>query len=241
MKKYILLIALLTGQYAGNAQEITFDTLSVKKYGLTFKNGVVLDLVYEFVYPTNDTPNTRRIRDLMILDFFGTVDSLIMPLKDASERYEKAILEDYATQQPNTKHQYSTQYSAIRIVNNKVLVLMMQQYFDMGGAHGLEPSSYSCYDLVTGERLTLDDLVSRENQAKILRLIREQLLVTHSKDISEKATIENALFMLLPKGILFTYNQYWIGSYADGIIRATIPYSKFRHLLKPSAQQYFYE
>ena len=50
-------------------------------------------------------------------------------------------------------------------------------------------------------------------------------------------TIEN--FMMLPKGIQFVYNEYIAGPYGAGVIRVTVPLSKFRHLLKDSALTYF--
>lgn len=215
--------------------DLAFDTLMVKKGGLIFRNGVTLDLAYSFVYPINNTPEINKVRNLMIQDFF--FNDTILTLSEAAVRYEKDILKEYASQTSNTTHQYSQQYSAVRIINDKILVLMMQGYCYWGGTHGLEPVSYGNYDLRRGERISLDMLFPKDKEPELLELIKAKLENFNS---TEKVFISDK-FMLLPKGIQFCYNQYWIGSYSEGIIKVTLPYSKIKRLLNQSAHYYFHE
>lgn len=95
MKNYILIFialgifAILNRSYAQNSPVISFDTITVKKYGQTFKNGVILDFVYQFVFPTNDTPAIKRIREQMIRSFFGVKSP--MPLDQVQRHYERTV------------------------------------------------------------------------------------------------------------------------------------------------------
>lgn len=65
----LVILPILNRSYAQNNPVISFDTLIVEKYGLTFKNGVILDFSYQFVYPTNDVPEIKLIREQMIQSF----------------------------------------------------------------------------------------------------------------------------------------------------------------------------
>ena len=243
MKNYILIFialgifAILNRSYAQNSPVISFDTITVKKYGQTFKNGVILDFVYQFVFPTNDTPAIKRIREQMIRSFFGVKSP--MPLDQVQRHYERTVFQDYATQLPDAgiSHQYHNEYSGITINYDKVLVFYTQSYIFWGGAPGLEPSLYTCYDLQTGHKITLQDLFSNANKDKILTMIKHELI---GKYYQEKTYLTDN-FLLLRKGIRFVYNPYQIASYGDGHIVITLPLSKIQHLLKPCALTYFEE
>lgn len=134
-------------------------------------------------------------------------------------------------------HQYHNEYSGITINYDKVLVFYTQSYIFWGGAHGLEPSLYTCYDLQTGHKITLQDLFSNANKDKILTMIKHELI---GKYYQEKTYLTDN-FLLLRKGIRFVYNPYQIASYGDGHIVITLPLSKIQHLLKPCALTYFEE
>lgn len=246
MKNCILiLIALsifpmLNCSYAQNNPEISFDTLTVKKYGQTFKNGVILDFVYQFVYPTNDTPAIKRIKEQMIQSFFNTASP--MSLEQAQRHYEKTVFhQEYATQLPDADipHQYHNEYSGITINYDKVLVFYIQSYINWGGLHNVESCQYTCYDLQIGDEISLEDLFRGAGKDKILAMIEAELN-EHYCPIQKVFVTDN--FMLLPKGIMFVYNTCdEMGCRADGIIKVTLPLSKIRHLLKPTALTYFEE
>lgn len=234
----LVILPILNRSYAQNNPVISFDTLIVEKYGQTFKNGVILDFSYQFVYPTNDVPEIKRIREQMIQSFFGVESP--MSLEQAQQHYEGTIFhQEYASQQPDAaiSHQYYSEYSGITINYDKVLVFYTKSYVFWGGMHGLEPCQYTCYDLQTGCKITLQDLFSNANKDEILTMIKHELM---GKYYQEKAYLtEN--FLLLPKGIRFVYNPYQIASYGDGHIVVTLPLSKIRHLLKARALTYFEE
>ena len=84
MKNHLLVITvlaifpILNCSYAQSCDTISLDTLTVEKYGQTFKNGTAVDFVYQFVYPTNNTPAIRRIREQMIQSFKLSTNELLI-------------------------------------------------------------------------------------------------------------------------------------------------------------------
>lgn len=106
MKNYLLIFMalvifpMLNYSYAQNSSVISFDTLTVEKYGQTFKNGVILDFACQFVYPTNDTPAIKRIREQMIQSFFNVESP--MPLEQAQRYFEKKAFETRKKHQKNS-------------------------------------------------------------------------------------------------------------------------------------------
>lgn len=242
MKNHLLVIAvlaifpILNCSYAQSCDTISLDTLTVEKYGQTFKNGTAVDFVYQFVYPTNNTPAIRRIREQMIQSFFNIETS--MPLEQAQRHYEKE--EMIETKYFGDSPCWNTTYSGIKISNNKVLSFFIQEYYYGGGPHSYEYSQCQCYDLQTGNRITLQDLfyaiqTDYPNDNELLCLINDQLYPRYNL---ETHFISHD-FALLPQGVMFIYDLYDIGSYADGIQRVILPFSKIRHLLKPIALTYF--
>lgn len=222
--------------------EWQFDTITVK-HGYEFKNNQRLYLSYQFIYPTNETFPIERIKEQVIREFFeyeekDTVLNLLDVAKKGFETGIKDEVSEYIEIEKGsyTSRNYNERYSAIRIVNNKVLVYMIQDYWYAGGSHGLEPSSATNYDLQTGNKITIDDLFTEQSKTKILELIKREIDITPQSDIS---VTEN--FMMLPKGIKFCFNPYQIASYSEGRIDATLKYSEFKHLLKPDAVHYFHE
>lgn len=215
-----------------NSFALALDTLTVKKYGLKFKNGVILDFAYSFIYPTENTPEINRIRDLMIQDFFSTNSTLTLP--EAIKRYEKTTFAERQSQLPNNSHQHSQQYSAVKVMNNRVLIHMMQGFYDWGGVHGVEPFSVGNYDLCKGEKITLTMLFAENTESELSELIKNEL---DDYPYNNHLITEN--FILLPKGILFVYKPYDIASYAMGTIGVPLSYKKIKHLLTPSAHAYF--
>ena len=248
MKNYLLIFMalvifpMLNYSYAQNSSVISFDTLTVEKYGQTFKNGVILDFAYQFVYPTNDTPAIKRIREQMIQSFFNVESP--MPLEQAQRYFEKKAFENEKEASEEFAHHaspfWNTTYSGTKISNNKVLSFFIQQYYYGGGPHSFHYSQCQCYDLRTENRITLQDLflvIETDDPLdnELLCLINDQLYTQYNFG----AHFIPHSFSLLPQGIMFIYDLYDIACYADGVQRVTLPLSKIRHLLKPTALTYF--
>ena len=253
MRKHIIsLLTLLIISFSLSAQdryELQFDTLTVKK-GYIFQNNHTLYMAYQFIYPTNDTTPIAKIKSQIIRDFFSDEEETdLIPLDIAQKQYEKGIIDDVMSNEPIEKATYSLgqiseeQYSAVRIVNNKVLVFMVQNYWHRGWLpHGGAMSFLTNYDLSTGSNITLDNLFNAEYKIQLLALVNKSLREQYNipNDFAEVDWLpEN--FMILPKGLKFYFNEYEIAPYSYGRIDATIKYSEFKHLLKSQATSYFHE
>lgn len=230
------ILSIFNCSYAQNNPVISFDTITVKKYGLTFRNGAVFDFTYQFIFPSDSAFPVKRIKEQLIQEFFQT-DS-IMSLEQAQKQYEKSMLANVPEPILGVSYRFLEKVSAIKINHNKVLAFISNENNFFGGAHGAPWVSCSCYDLQLGNRIFLNDLFNDNAKIQILPLINEKL-GAKVLDKNRLEWIDN--FILLPKGIVFIFNRGAVDCNAAGTIKVILPLSKIRHLLKPTALTYFME
>ena len=254
MKNYTLIllqafILLVNGEYsyAQPSSDIDVEKVAVKRYGLTY-TARMLDFVYEFVYPLGDSPAITKIREQILVDYFEADNSYSSMCGNFNERlqkvqelYEAKVIKNMADEIPPMEgwgivESYDFKTSAIHNNHNKVLVYCMDTRYSNGIAHGRRYCSCNNYDLHTGDKISLQNLFDEANLKRLDAIVNETL---KSQGNYTVGTIEN--FIMLPKGIQFVYDAYIAGPYSAGTVRATIPLSKFRHLLKDSALTYFEE
>ena len=259
MKNYTLIllqafILLVSGEYmyAQPSSDIDTEKVVVKRYGLTYATRM-LDFVYEFVYPLGDAPAITKIREQILVDYFSAEPTYATPpqelltggfseqLAAIQEWYEDDVIKEFAGENTPVEewrlvesHDFRT--STIRNNHNKVLVYCIASSYSNGIAHPRYYSTCINYDLHTGDKISLQNLFAEANIKRMDAIVNE---VLKSQDNYTVGTIEN--FIMLPKGIQFVYDEYIAGPYSAGTVRATIPLSKFRHLLKDSALTYFEE
>lgn len=252
MRNYALILLLLSSAFsmfaAYSQTPQTFETnrVTVKRYGLALP-GRSLDFMYEFVYPTSDALALPKIREQMLEAFFGwglPKDKLKGDFNDqlriVQTWYEDKVIKNYTDAIPRPDRwpgelcSYNFKTSAIRNVHNKILVFCIDAQYAYGIAHGRHDCTCVNFDLHTGDKISLQNLFDEANIKKLDAIVNE---VLKSQDNYTVGTIEN--FIMLPKGIQFVYDEYIAGPYSAGTVRATIPLSKFRHLLKDSALTYF--
>lgn len=181
----------------------------------------------------------------MTQKFFET--DAVMSLDDAQKHYVRNIDNDLKGEsQFIYNNYYDIKNSSVRIINNKVLDFIVDDNGYHGGAHGWHNPSYYCYDLAIGAQITIDTLFNKGSQAKLISMLKarpddyDDERDYKFKDVNKERNITHLdNFILLPKGIIFVYTEYEIGMYAEGQFKYTVKYSEIKHLLKPSAQQYF--
>lgn len=252
MKNYTLILLLIslilleTTTYSQTSPIFETNRVTVKRYGLALP-GRSLDFMYEFVYPTSDALALPKIREQILEVFFGwglPKDKLKGNFNDqlriVQTWYEDKVIKNYTDAIPRPDGwpgelcSYNFKTSAIRNVHNKILVFCIDAQYAYGIAHGRHDCTCVNFDLHTGERISLQNLFDEANIKRLDAIVNEEL---KSQENYTVGTIEN--FIMLPKGIQFVYNEYIAGPYSAGTVRATIPLSKFRHLLKDSALTYF--
>lgn len=254
--RLLIIITILIGEhpsaYSQDIPNINTEKVVVKRYGLTYP-ARILDFVYEFVYPLGDFPAITKIREQILVDYFSAAPTYTTPpqelliggfseqLAAIQEWYEDDVIKGFAGEIAPMEewgqvisHDFRT--STIRNNHNKVLVYCIASSYSNGIAHPRYYNTCVNYDLQSGNQIVLADLFDEANIKRLDAIVNEEL---KSQENYTVGTIEN--FIMLPKGIQFVYNEYIAGPYSAGTVRATIPLSKFRHLLKDSALTYFEE
>lgn len=103
-----------------------------------------------------------------------------------------------------------------------------------GGAHGSTYISGLTFDTKTGEELTFDDLgdIRADVKSYVTEYIEQKRTEDYTFDLFEDA-IEGKLdspdWYLSGAGLVFIFNEYEIGSYAEGRVFVTIPYEKMKN------------
>lgn len=238
---FACLFLFLSG-YPQAKDDFAYNSVTVKRY-----DHPSLDIMYEFVYPEEDSLALHHIKEQLLVDFFGRGTATWLQTSESFEARLQAM-QNYRMSQLLHHHcaplrslsgeidkAYNFKTSALRLNNGKVVVFCMdEREYIGGGCHPLQYCTCTNYDLYSGKRISLLDLF--QNLRHIDAIVNERLEQGGHYLIG---VTEN--FLLLPKGIQFIYNQYEADCYAEGTVRITVPLSEFRGLLKPSAMTYFEE
>ncbi len=127
-------------------------------------------------------------------------------------------------------------YFEITLNDKNLLSIRMVGNSFSGGAHGMSWDKYFNFDLSSGRLLTLDDIFRTGSEGELLRVAKTHF-IEENGDLSEWSFGDNGFYLnkefsLLMEGIVFTWNAYEIGAYAQGAPTVLIPYSEIRQLLK---------
>ena len=138
--------------------------------------------------------------------------------------------------------------SRVEIVLNDygIVTLELSEYSFSGGAHGSSYLLYTVFDINKVKRIKLNDLFNKGFITKLTKIGEEYFreLRNHEPTTNlEEAGywFENNQFALPDNffiskdGLGFTYNQYEIASYADGIITFTIPFYELNELFSKNS------
>ena len=196
----------------------------------TFRIGdssMELDYRFEYLAHPADGVVMRNIRIAQVADFFGPKFVRTSPAASA-KAFDEAVFSDFENADADYPWDgYLSILSSSDVVGDRVLAYTVERSEYSGGAHGLETTMYSNYDLRTGARLTLDDLFTPEGKAALPGAIRSAIMKENGVatweelaakscywDEGEVSATEN--FLLSATHITFMYNPYEIGCYAQG-------------------------
>ncbi len=124
-----------------------------------------------------------------------------------------------------------------------------------GGAHGYFTQTYLTYDFAAGRPLTASRLFRPECMDDVRRLLLARLAADRSRSYGTSITPEqlvdkegdidvddtrprpaatrSTVPALMPQGVVYAFQPYEYGSYADGVIRVVLPYTEVKPLLRP--------
>ena len=131
---------------------------------------------------------------------------------------------------------YSSTLSEIAYFDGRYVSFCQQEYDYQGGAHGMPLWIGLTFDLETGERLSLPDVIA--NSEEELNSIVTEYFAEYingnpeefwedALDIVRDEICFESDFYLTEDGIKFYFHPYALSSYAAGFPEVTIPYDEF--------------
>ena len=131
---------------------------------------------------------------------------------------------------------YSSTLSEIAYFDGRYVSFCQQEYDYQGGAHGMPLWIGLTFDLETGERLSLPDVIA--NSEEELNSIVTEYFAEYingnpeefwedALDIVRDEICFESDFYLTEDGIKFYFHPYALSSYAAGLPEVTIPYDEF--------------
>lgn len=165
--------------------------------------------------------------------------------------YEKELLEDFITEdeegEPEEKiceegdyrllNHYTSEFSKISYFDNRYLSFYQsEEDYGYGMAHGILYRIGYTFDLQTGERLVLEDVIanSEEELKDIVTKYFGEMILTAPElywddaldTVRERTDLESS-FYLAEGGIRFYFGPYALACFAAGFQEVTIPYEEF--------------
>lgn len=125
--------------------------------------------------------------------------------------------------------------------SSKLVSLLVSSYSYTGGAHGNHLARPANFGLVNGKakRLNLSDvLATKDVVGTVSKLIMPQIMEAKRKfGETEKPTFNREVverWTVTPKGMTWVFENYLIGSYAEGEYTASLTWKQLRPHLKKS-------
>lgn len=214
----------------------TFEAIENTHHLQTTTGGFEVSYRFEYLSSYSDPAVLQKVQLAMASDIFGSEFS-VTDAGASAAAFDASVQHNYGIRADSSSfhwdgylHLKSTAY----MVGNHIVSYTVTRSEDTGGAHVMDESHLSNYDLRTGGRLTLDDLFTPEGKAALAEAIRARIL--QDKGVAtwealmardcfnpaiEVTPTEN--FALSATDITFVYNPYDIACHAAGSTKAVLP------------------
>ena len=133
-------------------------------------------------------------------------------------------------------YSFETTFSSISYNDGNIINILQSGYDYYGGVHGMPYIESYVYDLKTGERLYLSDLIDiseDEFDELVLEYITVHMNETqeyywdgYDETVRNYAGLDESNFYLTDTGVTVYYAPYMLASYAAGFQEAEIPYER---------------
>lgn len=131
--------------------------------------------------------------------------------------------------------------------SDSLLSYSFSDYIYLGGAHGGSLGVGQTFNVNSGERLTNANIFEPDKVEAVIELVRDGLWNQYFKENADEGSTLGDMLIINPdtlalpafppmfddKGLVFTYQQYEIASYADGMPSCTLPYFVLRPFMRP--------
>lgn len=175
-------------------------------------------------------------------DAVNQINEMFSEIKEAS--VSSAI--DYAQQDEEYildedsigAYSYTSDIVGVTRLSERYISVAQWEYNFSGGAHGMPEDNYYLLDLMTGQRLWLNDVVSNSSEEigeivagyfqTIYDTADEGMYWENAVDTVRETAGHYDMFYLTEDGIVFYYSPYELASYAAGFQYILVPYSEFQ-------------
>lgn len=127
---------------------------------------------------------------------------------------------------------------------NNIATFAMTFYNYLGGAHGMHLTQYINVDLDKQAEISLNDLVSEKNQAKLKEILWDSYASSRVdasgkyNGFGDKNDFRiSSEFYFSSSGIVFVYPPYELGPYAEGDVEVHVSWHEANNLLNPDYQR----
>jgi hypothetical protein len=129
------------------------------------------------------------------------------------------------------------------MVSPELLSLTLRWVDDTSPAHDATSISTMNYDLAGGQRISLLDLftdqegaltiISAESRTQLIKLLGSDYDPTVAEPGSAALPTNFANWALTPAGLRITFDEYQVGTFADGMPTVVIPWAKLQNVMIP--------
>ncbi len=122
---------------------------------------------------------------------------------------------------------------SVPYIDENIASLSTNTYWYTGGAHGMTIIDNNTYNLTTGKKITLADIFVDAENPELILLMHDKLLSVRNKErYFDFVTIRlHENFIIQDGGLQFTYNQYDIAPYSEGITDIHFTFDEIREFL----------
>ena len=119
--------------------------------------------------------------------------------------------------------------------NEKIATFILHSYqYSAGAEHGLSHDEYVNFDLTEKKRIGIKDLlIQGKDRAFVDALYQKHASWLAARQIYPESLALSDNFYYNSKGLVLVYPVYELGSYADGMVELTLPYSQLATWIKP--------
>jgi len=222
------------------------------------KQSLDIDVSLEYPIKYSDAEILKKVRKIVLLDFYPEADSVYESPIEAINAYVK----DYKKFFKESESEYSEDSTNTESEDlfsgvpwNNVEKMIVQYNGDdlfsytifsdryTGGAHGGKTFLNTVIDMKTGEKITEDDLFSESSKPLIVNMIVDKIMqkykVSKPNELQDVGFFDaseiglNKNFYLNKKGLTYTFNEYEIAAYAVGTTEILLGFNEISDFLKP--------
>lgn len=212
-------------------EDTTVDIAAIETVKYTYSS--------DYIDVTIEIPKLTGLINSAVKDSINAIfnDVITMAQQDVTpyEAESKSLVDEGQTVATYAIYiSYSVPYN-----QNGIISLLLSDYRYLGGAHGGDFRTAYTFDLNTGERLSLGDLMVNDSGYRdminnvIIKEIANRVVLGELYEIATFEDVgDNPAYYLTPDAVVFYFQQYEYFPYAAGIQEFPITYSDLTGMLK---------